>query len=363
MTSSHPPIPGRARFGLVLLVALVAGACSASGSGRADTVAAVVDGVLVPGFVDAAAAATALDEAAGDLCRSPGTETLDAARDSWREAVTAWRRTEVAWEGPVKMDRLESLVHYPSIAPDSIEEWLAGHTAGDPVDAGSLASVIRGLGTAEYLLFGSDDPAQVADPARCDLLLAVTAGAADGTARAEEAWTTGWDGGPPYADILAGRGEGAMEANAAVAELVRSSHAILSAVTIQGLGLALGITRQDPLPEALDEGSAGVGGDILAARIGGIGAVYDPTGDLPGIGDLVAEQSEEVDANVRAELDAAMGGIVGLGNPLVEAVAASPEEATAVYDALVELRRSFEADVASLLDVTIGFGDTDGDSG
>jgi hypothetical protein len=29
----------------------------------------------------------------------------------------------------------------------------------------------------------------------------------------------------------------------------------------------------------------------------------------------------------------------------------------------VELRRTFEADVASLLDITVGFSDTDGDSG
>ncbi len=349
---------------IALLVAhAVLAACSPSGPDRGDTVAALADEVFAPGFVAAAAEAAALAEASATLCAAPGPEALDAARGAWREAVTSWWRTEIAWEGPVKMARLESLVHYPAVAPDSIAEWLATHRPGDPVDAASLASVIRGLGTAEYLLFGSDDPAAVADPGRCDLLLAATAGAVDGTAQAASAWTESWEGGPSYADIFAGRGDGAMEADAAVAELVRSGHAILSANTSQGLGLALGITRQDPLPEALNEGPAGAAGDILAASIGGIAAAYDPPGDVPGLGDIVAGMSEEVDAGVRAELDAVLAGILALGSPLVPALESSPEEATALYDSLVELRRSFEADVASLLDITIGFGDTDGDSG
>ena len=206
---------------------------------------------------------------------------------------------------------------------------------GDPIDAGSLASVVRGLGTAEYLLFGADDPAEVTGPGRCDLLLAVTDGAADGTADAAAAWGEGWQGGAPYADTLAGRGDGAMEANAALAELIRGIDAILSEMTVQELGLALGITREDPLPEALDEGPAGAAGQVLAARIAGIEALYDPPGETPGLGDLVADRSPEVDDAVRAQVDTALGALESLGSPLVPALEASPDQATALYDSLV----------------------------
>ncbi len=344
-----------------MVVALLA-ACS-PGLDRGDTVEAIVDDVLVPGFSAAAAATAGLAGASASLCAAPGQSALDTARRAWSEAVVAWNATEVAWEGPVKMDRIESLVHYPAVDVEEIEALLDGQAEGEQLDAADLASIVRGLGTAEYLLFASDDPAAVTAPGRCELLMAVTDGAAAGAGAAELAWTDGWNGGAPYADTLAGRAEPAMDANDALAELVAGIDAILSNVTVQGLGLALGRTREEPLPEALHEGAAGAAGDVLAARLAGIAAVYDPPGETPGLGDLVAERSDEVDAKVRADLAAAQEALDSLGSPLTPALAASPDQAAALYDALVELRRTFEADVASLLDITVGFSDTDGDSG
>jgi predicted lipoprotein len=344
-----------------MAVALLA-ACS-SGLDRGDTVEAIVDDVLVPGFSAAAAATADLAAASADLCAAPGPDTLDTARQAWSEAVTAWNATEVAWEGPVKMDRIDSLVHYPAVDVEEIDRLLDGHSEGEQLDPADLASVVRGLGTAEYLLFAADDPAAVATQGRCDLLTAVTAGAAEGAAAAESAWADGWDGGAPYADVLAGRAEPAMAADDALAGLVAGIDAILSNVTVQGLGLALGETREEPLPEAVHEGAAGAAGDVLAARLAGIATAYDPPADTPGLGDLVAERSEEVDAAIRADLAAAQGALDALGSPLTPALADSPDQAAALYDALVELRRTFEADVASLLDITVGFSDTDGDSG
>ena len=135
-------------------------------------------------------------------------------------------------------------------------------------------------------------------------------------------------------------------------------------MTVQELGLALGITREDPLPEALDEGAgrrrrAGPRRPASPASK----PLYDPPGETPGLGDLVADRSPEVDDAVRTQLDTALGALESLGSPLVPALEASPDQATALYDSLVELRRTFQTDVASLLDITVGFSDTDGDSG
>ncbi len=337
-------------------------ACS-PGVDRGDAVEAMVDDVLVPGFSAAAAATADLAGASADLCAAPGQAALETARQAWSEAVVAWNATEVAWEGPVKMDRIDSMVHYPAVDVEEIDRLLEGHGEGEQFDAADLASVVRGLGTAEYLLFASDDPAAVTAPGRCELLTAVTVGAAEGAGAAELAWTDGWNGGAPYADTLAGRTEPAMDANDALAELVAGIDAILSNATVQGLGLALGRTREEPLPEALNEGAAGAAGDVLAARLAGIAAVYDPPGDTLGLGDLVAERSAEVDAAVRSDLAAAREALDSLGSPMTPALAESPDQAAVLYDALVELRRTFEADVASLLDITVGFSDTDGDSG
>jgi hypothetical protein len=40
-----------------------------------------------------------------------------------------------------------------------------------------------------------------------------------------------------------------------------------------------------------------------------------------------------------------------------------PERLVPIYKDIAELRMIFEADVVSLLDITLGFSDTDGDTG
>ena len=40
-----------------------------------------------------------------------------------------------------------------------------------------------------------------------------------------------------------------------------------------------------------------------------------------------------------------------------------PEVLEPIYEGIAELRTLFESDVVSLLDITLGFSDTDGDTG
>ena len=57
-----------------------------------------------------------------------------------------------------------------------------------------------------------------------------------------------------------------------------------------------------------------------------------------------------------------LGRLDALSQPLDQAALAQAPEARAVYEALMELRRTLNTEVVSLLGISVGFSDTDGDS-
>src|SRR6187402_1893848 len=93
-------MPGRSR-GLVaaLLVSpLLIAACrdegtagDAPGATVDETVADIADHVIVPGYEHLAETTLLLVDAVDELCGTPSTATLDAAREAWRQADLAWR--------------------------------------------------------------------------------------------------------------------------------------------------------------------------------------------------------------------------------------------------------------------------------
>ncbi len=346
-----------------LAIALLMSACSGSPD-RSDAVAVAVDDVIVPAFVDAAETAATLDTAVEDLCSVPTGAALISAQSAWHDALAAWHRTEIGWGGPVDMARIDSEVHFRLTDPATIEDFLAAHAVGAPIDVNDeLAATQKGLGAIEYLMF-EDDLATVVDPARCDLMMSLSAAVTEEIDGVVAAWTVGWEDGPAYADELAGRTDDAMDSNDALGELGENIVLILKDATLVKLGRQLGITSANPEPDALGEGPAGAGAEELAARIDGIARIYTTT-DESGFGALVAAASTDVDNTIRSDLTTADELIdrFPADEPFADGLAEQPEDAEALYDVLAELRRTFETDVVSLLDITLGFSDTDGDTG
>ena len=65
---------------------------------------------------------------------------------------------------------------------------------------------------------------------------------------------------------------------------------------------------------------------------------------------------------MRGHFEAVLQAIGGLDGSLRAAVVEQPRQVRAVYDRLDELRRTLDTEVVSLLGVSVGFSDTDGDS-
>jgi predicted lipoprotein len=128
------------------------------------------------------------------------------------------------------------------------------------------------------------------------------------------------------------------------------------------IGQALGISSPEPEIEAIPEGAAGAGADMYEAQLAGIEDLLSAGGE-DSLGALIRARSPEVADRIDAALAAAMGELAAIDEPLRALAADNPEVLSPVYDHISELRTLFESDVVSLLDITLGFSDTDGDSG
>ena len=72
---------------------------------------------------------------------------------------------------------------------------------------------------------------------------------------------------------------------------------------------------------------------------------------------------EDADQRVRAAFTNALAAIDGLSEPLPQTMRQNPEPALEAYQSLKELQITLNTDVVSVLGVTVGFADTDGDGG
>jgi predicted lipoprotein len=173
-----------------------------------------------------------------------------------------------------------------------------------------------------------------------------------------DAWSTSADGGPAYSE----RFSVTMPTDDALGDTIGAIVETLKHQSLLQIGKALGESAPEPDVTALDEGEAGFGADSYLAQLEGIREWLDAGGETSLIS-LIDARSTDVANDINSHLDSAMTGLETIEGPLAAAAEAGSPELHAVYDDLNALRVLFEADVVSLLDITLGFSDTDGDSG
>ncbi len=341
--------------------------CSSGATGDAAVLVSLTDSVIVPGYEAVAQEAGELRQALDGLCASPSDSTLSEARQAWREIRAPWMRSEATWVGPVMERRSKSLMDWPEVRPERIESMLAENpvTTEDDVRH-SLASTQRGLGAIEYLLFAPDAMELLADQssARCNFLMAVGRLVESESGGLVAAWTAGEDGGPPYKDFLTGRSDSSLLPGQAVAELVRVQVFLIRTIVDMRLASALGLREEGPDLAAIPGGNGLNALSDLRNQVLGMRDMYIGHEESEGLGisELVKELSTETDDRIRGHFESSLAAIDSVGTPLRPAILEQPEQVRPVYDRLSELQRTLSTEVVSLLGISVGFSDTDGDS-
>ena len=351
---------------LIAFAALLAtlAACASDGPGEAETLASVTDNVIVPRYEALASETDALRGALAGACASPSDATLTAARDAWRRAVAAWAQSEASGVGPAQDRRSASRIAWPIVQPERIDALIADRPdlTADAA-GGEISSTQRGLWAVEHVLFAADAPVGLASGSgRCAYLAAVAQVAADEASALLDEWRVAKDGGgPPYKDYFTARSAQGLITSDAVAELVRTQVFLIRTIVDMRLAGAMGL-RGEPDPSAIPGGAAENALADLRNQIEGMRAVYEGADDGHGLAALVAPRSADADARVRERFAASSAAMDALGAPLRQATAERSPEAQALLQALMDLQTTLSTEVVSLLGVSVGFSDADGDS-
>lgn len=359
-----------ARLLVVLVAAGLLGLLAGCGEGAPDdseVLISLTDQVIVPTNQAAGAAAADLETALDALCAAPSDGALQSAHQAWRDARGAWLRSAAMAFGPVAERRSGGLIDWSPIDPERIERMLAENPAAtEDAVRNTLASTQRGFGAIEYVVFDPDAVSQLSDSAspRCDYLRALGAVIAAETAAIVDEWTVSRNGDPAYRDFLTGRSSSSMLESAAVAEVVRTQVFLIRTLTDLQLAAALGLRGDGPDLSAIPGGAGGNGLADLRATVLGMRDVYlgDAGAEGLGVSHLITPLSTAADERMRSQFEAALAAVDAVEGPLRAAIVERPEQVQEVYDRVMELRRTLNTEVVSLLGVAVGFSDTDGDS-
>ncbi len=336
-------------------------ACGSSGPDEAEVLAGITDDVIVPSYEALASETSALRDALATLCAAPSDAALSNAHEAWRRARAAWARSEASGLGPVLDRRSVGVVAWAVVQPERIDAFLAANpSVTTDVVRNNISSTQRGLGGIEYVLFADDAPSSLAaDAGRCSYLTAAAQVVADEAAGILDDWTVG--GGSPYKDHFAGRSAEPVDTSEAVAEVVRTQVFLIRTIVDMRLAGALGL-RGDADPTAIPGGAGRNALAELRNQVLGMRDVYEGAEGGPGISALIAPLSEDADERMRAHFEASLAAIDAVEGPLREAAAEGSAQAVAVYEELMALQDTLSTEVVSLLSVSVGFSDADGDS-
>lgn len=356
-----------------LAVALLcAAACSGSERvSREEVLVSLTDDLIVPRFQDVAERMDTLRSSTRALCAQPSVQLLEDARAAWRDAREPWLRSQAMWFGPIMDRRSRSLVDWSPVEPERIERTLSKR---DSINADIirefLSSTQRGLGAVEYVLFqdgpnGLDALDALGEPGsiRCQYLTALADVVAEETAAALADWTGENAEGSSYAGYFNGTAKSSLIGKAAVDEAVRTSIFLSRIIVDMGLGKALGVEDSIPDISGIPGGAGHNQVTDIRNQLLGMRDIYVGADGGLGIGALVQGASAGSDERVRVAFDGAIAAVEGLSEPLPSMIRDDPEAARKTYDALKELQTTLNTDVVSVLGVTVGFADTDGDGG
>ena len=327
----------------------------------------LTDLIIVPGYTQLAEESTSLRSSLEALCSDLDEQSIESARQSWRDIGLVWMRSQSTWFGPVMDRRTVGLVGWPEVEPDRIETLLSDSPGLSEDDVRyTLSSSQRGLWAVEYLVFGDDALQQLSsDINRCDYLVKLGRVIEDEAAAVLEEWTVKREEGEgSYSGYFTGRASASLITKTAVAELVRTQVFLVRTIVDMRLASALGLRESGQDLSVIPGGEGQNALADLRNQVLGIRDVYEGHDSEEGLGisDIVRGQSEETDERMRDHFLAAMSAIDAVEGPLIEAIVERPEQVRAVYDRLDELQVTLNTEVVSQLAVAVGFSDTDGDS-
>jgi uncharacterized iron-regulated protein len=342
------------RFAVPALCLTLA-ACSDSSSPAADgdvdygaTLAAFGSQVAAATYADLSAKAESLHAAAVAFDTDPTPATIEALAASWVAARVPWEASEAFLFGPAAFLSLDPSLDSWPVDRAQLDQVLGSSFELTPeFVAEGLGPALRGFHTIEYLVFrdGSPrDPADVTGRER-EYLVSAARVLADDAAALHGAWAGG------YAAEMANAGDGASRYRTqrdAVLEILEGMIAICDEVANGKIADPYDEQNPELVESQFSYNSLSDFADNLRSVENAYFGGYHMAADGPGLDEIVRSRSPELDAQVTAQIDAAIAAIGAIPAPFRNNLTAS-SEIEAAQAAIMAVLGTIETGVKPLL--------------
>jgi len=340
----------------------------------ADYSAAVAEtakATIIPGYQAFGDAAKEMQNRLDALCKTPGDETLGAARRQFTVLATAWARIQYISFGPIFEHQRAFRIEYWSDKRNVVGRQLAEvlkkqeHAALEPQRFATTTVGVQGLPALERMLFGDDALSELkgANAAfRCGLFAAISNNLETIARDVVTGWTEGDNAFLARIEHPSGDDAELPSGRDAAGRLLNDLLTATIAMRDMKLLAPLGSSLEKAKGQQAEYWRSGQSNAVLAANLEGWRALF---GTDRGLGGLLAAQPDgkPVADDVAAAADQAAQALAQIALPLNEAVADAGQrkrvEAFAVQ--LVKLRDLLAGPVTTTLNIPVGFNALDGD--
>lgn len=353
----------------LLVLPVLAGHAAADDKMRdVMAVAQAVDGYIRPETRSFADVTGTLDAAIAAFCKAPGPDARKPVDAAFRTAVEGWSAVQILRFGPLtEANRLERIAYWPDpkgIGLRQIRRALAARDPSmtDPAQLGDKSVALQGLTALEYLLYaGEDEAIGTARPAgtfRC----AYAAAAAHALAGVAGDIAREWAAPDGFAERLMQPGSEDplyRTPSEAMQELHRALGTGLQVTQDQKLKPVLGEDMNSAKPFVAPFRRSGLTMAVLAADARALKEFVAKTGFTKSLPNEFAW----LDNSMAFEFDNAVTAAEAVTLPIDEAVydKAARGKLEYLFVVLGHLRDMVQTDLATALDLKVGFNALDGD--
>lgn len=283
------------------------------------------DKVVVPTYTLLATRAMALETAVATLSTTPNEANLTAAKNAWVSTRVPWEQSEAHLFGPVSANGYDPAMDSWPVNVTDLNGVLASSNPLTQAYVSGLPEEQKGFHTLEYLLWGEDSTkaATALTPRELEYMKALAAELTAVTRDLSTSWTTGVMGAPAYRTVFTGAGT-----NSAYPSLGSAAQEILVGMSgicdeVANGKIADPFDAHDP---QLVESQFSFNSLLdFADNMRGVLNAY--TGDASaamstgkGLSDFVVEKDPALDAQFRAEIQAALDALAAIPAPFRTAI-------------------------------------------
>lgn len=325
----------------LFLALLLAGLSSHALASTADKLLSyAVTGIFQPRAEQLAVSSARLAANARTACTKAS--DFAALRQDWQQSYLAWKQLAALNWGPGASMRISRVIAFHPVRPTLLEDAITQSASGEKKYE-EIGAAAKGLAAIEYLLYGA--PALQAGP-RCQWLQQLTDEVASQSRELAGSWQA------IAADVQQGKASAQLpEAPLALEELYNLSLAGSNELLKE-------LSKLDgSKPDSLTGYRSALGRELMRAQFSQIQALMLGGNNGAGIVSLLQTKQPKLADKLARQVLAVDKGLQALPAQLAEA---KGREKTAIV-ALQALLDLLEGEVATALDLTLSFNESDGD--